>query len=145
MTQLCPSYAATPATPVQPCYPYDYSQLEQRVYQNTASLADVIQYQTATTAGSLGPKFADTSIASGIDGVFIVELFDPFDIANIRGESASKPSGKEVTLNSNAQVRPFTALNAPNQNNSQWCSNGPSSIAATLLSVRAQVILPGVQ
>jgi hypothetical protein len=143
MTQLCPSYAATPATPVQPCYPYDYSQLEQRVNQNTGNAAGVIQPQTGTNEGSLGPRIADASMG-GIDGVFIVELFDPFDISNIKGESASKPSGKEVTLNSNAQVRPFTSTTAPNPLNSQWCSNGPSSTAASLLSVRAQVIVPGL-
>jgi len=144
LTQLCPSYAATPAAPVQPCYPYDYSQLEQRVNQNTLSAAGVIAYQSTTAEGSFGPRLADASMG-GIDGVFIVELFDPFDIANIRGESASKPSGKEVTLNSNAQMRPFAALPAPNPLNAQWCSNGPSSTAATLLSVRAQVIVPGLQ
>ncbi len=140
--QYCPSYGNPPLTPLQPCYAYDYSQLEQRVLQNTGNSYNVIEYQTATTEGSLGPQFPDSSITSGIDGVLIVELYDPFQISNIKGESASTPSGYEVTVNSIAQVRPFSLTSQLSQKNSVWCSSDPASTSASLLSVRTQIVVP---
>jgi hypothetical protein len=143
--QYCPTYGSPAALPLQPCYAFDYSQLELRVLQNTGNAGNaynVVEYQDALNDGSLGPKFADPSITSGIDGVVIVELFDPFEIANIKGESAGKASGREVTVNSIAQIRPFSALANRAQVNSQWCSNDPASTSASLLSVRSQVLVP---
>ena len=139
--QYCPSY--DPAlVPPQPCYAYDYSQLEQRVSQNTGSAWNVIEYQTAVGPGSLGPQFPDPSVTSGIDGVFTVELYDPFEISNIKGQSASTPSGREVTVNSIAQIRPFSLTAQLSQNNAVWCSSDPASTSASLLSVRTQIIVP---
>ena len=142
--QYCPTYGSPAALPLQPCYAFDYSQLELRVLQNTGNAYNVIEWQSELPDGngSLGPRFADSSITSGVDGVLIVELFDPFEIANIRGESASKASGREVTLNSIAQVRPFSILAQRSQANSQWCSADPESTSASLLSVRSQILVP---
>lgn len=137
--QYCPTYG-TPSN--QPCYAFDYSQLEARVQTNTGNAYNVIEYQTDQVEGSLGPMFADASITAGIDGVVLVEVFDPFETANIQGESASKPSGREVTLNSIAQIRPFSALAQRSQANAQWCSTTEASTAASLLSVRSQVLVP---
>lgn len=137
--QYCPTYGTLSN---QPCYAFDYSQLESRVLANTSNAYNVIEWQSETTEGSLGPMFVDSSITSGIDGVLIVEVFDPFEISNIKGESASKPSGREVTLNSIAQIRPFSALAQRSQNNAQWCSTAEASTAASLLSVRSQVLVP---
>ena len=142
--QYCPTYGTSTLLPAQPCYAYDYSQLEARVVENTGLAGtsfNIVEFQTAN-AGSLGGPLVDPSAPSGIDGVFIVELFDPFEISNIRGESASKPSGREVTINSTAQVRPFSQASQPNQTNTQWCRNDPTSTAASLLSVRSQVLVP---
>jgi len=133
--QYCPSYGSSLTTP-QPCYVYDYSQLELRVMQNAGF--NVLDFQSANP-GSLGTPIIDSS---GIDGVLLVELYDPFEISNIKGESASKPSGREVTINSIAQVRPFSATTQPSQNNSLWCSNDPASTSASLLRVRTQIIVP---
>jgi hypothetical protein len=135
--QYCPSYGNPPT---QACYAYDYSQLEARVTQN--SNYNVIEYPSVTTEGSLGPMFADSSMTAGVEGVLVVELYDPFDISNIKGESASKPSGKEVTINSIAQVRPFSVVANVSQNNSQWCSSDAVSTSASLLSVRTQILVP---
>lgn len=140
--QYCPSYGNPPLTPLQPCYAYDYSQLDLRVQQNTSNAYNIIEYQTAAHEGSLGPQFADSSVPAGIDGVLIVELYDPFDISNIKGESASKASGREVTINSIAQVRPTTNVTQLVQANTLWCSNDPASTSASLLSVRTQILVP---
>ncbi len=148
--QYCPTYGIPPTVPdakrsAQPCYAYDYNQLEQRVQQNTANSFNVLEYQSALTDGSLGPKFPDASTTSGVDGVLVVELFDPFEIANIRGENANKPAGREVTINSMAQIRPFSADTERSQNNATWCSaNATSANAASLLSVRSQVVVPSL-
>jgi hypothetical protein len=136
--QYCPSYGTSLATP-QPCYVFDYSQLELRVVQNSGF--NVIDFQTANP-GSLGTPMADPNVPSGIDGVLLVELYDPFEISNIKGESASKPSGREVTINSIAQVRPFSATSQPSQNNSLWCSSDPASTSASLLRVTTQIVVP---
>ena len=136
--QYCPTYGTVSN---QPCYAFDYSQLELRVQNNTKTY-NVIEYQSEATEGSLGPMFVDSSITSGIHGVLLVEIFDPFATANIKGESASKPSGREVTLNSIAQIRPFSALADRAQANAQWCSTAQASTAASLLSVRSQVLVP---
>lgn len=143
--QYCPSYDFTPALPTpQPCYAFDYNQLETRVQQNTLNAANVIEYQTASGDGSLGPKFLSAGTPNGVDGVLVVEIFDSFEISNIQGQSATKPSGREVTINSMAQVRPFLgALVQANQSTSTWCSaNAGASTAASLLSVRSQVVVP---
>jgi hypothetical protein len=137
--QYCPIYGSIAG---QPCYAFDYTQLELRVQQNTSNAYNVVEYQDEAHAGSFGPQFADTSLTSGVDGVIMVELLDPFDIANIRGESASKASGREVTLNSTAQIRPFSVLAERSQTNSQWCSTDPASTSASLLSVRSQILVP---
>jgi hypothetical protein len=146
--QYCPTYGdqATATTP-QPCYAYDYSQLELRVQQNTSDAFNVIEWQASDHDGSLGPEFTLASANQGVDGVLVVELFDPFQISNIQGESASKPAGREVTINSIAQIRPFTTANDDrSQNASLWCSpvNAGSATAATVLSVRSQVIVPSL-
>ena len=148
-TQYCPSYDFTPALPTpQPCYAFDYNQLETRVQQNTATAANgaanVIEYQSTTSDGSLGPKFLSAGTPNGVDGVLVVELFDSFEISNIQGQSATKSSGREVTINSRAQVRPFLGAMTPaNQTTSTWCStNAGASTAASLLSVRSQVVVP---
>ena len=135
--QYCPSYASAG----QPCYAYDYSQLDSRVEQNTNG-TDIIQYPSLTQEGSLGPPFADSTSTAGVEGVLTVELYDPFDISNIKGESASKASGREVTINSIAQVRPYSDVTQLNQLNEAWCSNGPTSTSASLLSVRTQILVP---
>jgi hypothetical protein len=150
--QYCPSYdfppATLPAPTPQPCYTFDYNQLESRVQQNTALAvsgpANVIEYQSTSGDGSLGPKFPNAGTPNGVDGVLAVEIFDPFEIANIQGANANKPSGREVTINSRAQVRPFLgAMAQANQSTSTWCStNAGASTAATLLSVRSQVVVP---
>ena len=143
--QYCPSYDFTPALPTpQPCYAYDYNQLESRVQQNTLNAANVIEYQSTTGDGSLGPKFPGAGTPNGVDGVLVVELFDSFEIANIQGANANKPSGREVTINSRAQVRPFLGAQVQaNQTTSTWCSaNTGASTAASLLSVRSQVVVP---
>jgi hypothetical protein len=144
--QFCPTYGVVtaPQTP-QPCYAYDYNQLEARVQQNTGSAFNVIEYQSNLVDGSLGPRFPAASMTHGVDGVLVVEIFDPFEISNIRGESASKPSGREVTINSIAQVRPFSLLTERAQDNATWCStNAASANAASLLSVRSQVVVPSL-
>ena len=135
--QYCPSYGNSPTLR---CYAYDYSQLEARVVQN--STYNVIEYQSDSVEGSLGPKFVDSTMTSGVDGVFIVEIYDPFSISNIQGESASTPAGREVTINSIAQLRSFSALADRSQTNSVWCSNDPASTSASLLSVRTQILVP---
>ena len=139
--QYCPAYGEFPVPPLQPCYSFDYGQLEARVQNNTGNAFNVIEYQTNANEGSLGPQI-DPSVTSGIDAVLIVELFDPFETANIQGQSAAKPSGREVTLNSIAQVRPFSALAQRSQTTPQWCGNAPASNAASLLSVRSQLLVP---
>jgi len=149
-TQYCPSYDFPPAPPPapaaapQPCYTFDYNQLDIRVQQNTLNTANVIEYQSATVDGSLGPKFPNAGTPNGVDGVLAVEIFDPFEIANIQGANANKPAGREVTINSRAQVRPFLgALVQANQITSTWCStNAGAATAASLLSVRSQVMVP---
>ena len=135
-----PSTIVSPATP-QPCYMFDSNQFE--VFVLAHSGANLIDFQSATDPGSLGPKFVDTNSTYGVDGVMAVELWDPFEIANIKGESASKPSGREVTVNSMAQIRPFSALSQVSQQNATWCSaNSTASAAASLLSVRSQLLVP---
>lgn len=144
--QYCPSYANLTSTlnltGLQPCYAFDYSQLEARVYQNTSNAYNVIEYQTDTVDGSLGPRFADASVTSGVDGVLVVEVFDPFQTANIQGQSASQASGMEVTLNSTAQVRSFSALAERSQTNAQWCGTNSASTSASVLSIRSQILVP---
>lgn len=143
--QYCPSYDFTPPLPApQPCYAYDYNQLEARVQQNTLNAANVIEYQSSIGDGSLGPKLPSAGTPNGVDGVLVVEVFDAFEIANIKGANANKPAGREVTLNSRAQVRPFLgALVQANQTTSTWCStNAGATTAASLLSVRSQVMVP---
>jgi hypothetical protein len=143
--QYCPSYDFTPALPTpQPCYTYDYNQLESRVQQNTLNAANVIEYQSSLVDGSLGPKFPNAGTPNGVDGLLAVEVFDSFEIANIQGANANKPSGREVTINSIAQVRPFLGALVPaNQTTASWCStNAGASTAASLLSVRSQVVVP---
>lgn len=139
--QYCPIYGDT--NPLkQPCYAFDYGQLDARVETNTSGAYDIIQYQSELFAGSLGPRFIDASSTWGIDGVLMVQLLDPFQTANIKGQSASQPSGREVTLNSTAQVRPYSATAQLSQLNPQWCGNGPASTGASLLSVRSQILVP---
>jgi hypothetical protein len=146
--QYCPTYAnpnltsTLSLTGLQPCYAFDYSQLEARVYQNTGNFFNVIEYQDTGVDGSLGPRFADSSITSGVDGVLVVELFDPFETANIRGQSASQASGREVTLNAIAQIRSFSALAERSQTNPQWCGTNSASTSASVLSIRSQVLVP---
>jgi len=143
--QYCPTYGIPATTNPQPCYAYDYNQLQVRVQQNTGSAYNVLEYQTDTVDGSLGPRFVDTSTTYGVDGVLAVEIFDPFEISNIRGESANKPSGREVTINSMAQVRPFSALAERSQVSATWCStNATAANAASLLTVRSQVVVPSL-
>lgn len=144
--QYCPTYGVqSNPTTAQPCYAFDNNQLQGRISQNTAGAVDLIAYQTTATDGSLGPKFPTTSFSSGVDGVLVVELFDPFEISNIQGESATKAAGREVTLNATAQVRPFSAATERNQINATWCStNANAASAASLLSVRSQVIVPSM-
>jgi len=142
--QYCPSYDFTPAPTPQACYTFDYNQLDSRVQQNTLNAANIIEYQSAIGDGSLGPKFPSAGTPNGVDGVLAVEIFDPFEIANIQGANANKPSGREVTINSRAQVRPFLgAMVQANQTTSTWCStNAGAATAASLLSVRSQVMVP---
>jgi hypothetical protein len=150
--QYCPTYGDPTLAPwntaplmPQACYAFDYNQLEARVQSNTTNAFNVIEYQTNVVDGSLGPRFLDTTSTYGVDGVLVVEVFDAFQIANIRGESAAKPSGREVTINSMAQIRPFSALTERNQNNAAWCStNTTVANAASLLSVRSQLIVPSM-
>ena len=145
--QYCLTYGDQSTSPQrQPCYAYDYNQLEARVKQNTGTY-NVIEYpdDTGLHDGSLGPALTPSVPVYGLGGVLVVEVFDPFDIANIQGESASKASGREVTVNSIAQIRPFSSVAERNleQNNATWCSaNTAAAAAASLLSVRSQVIVP---
>ncbi len=134
--QYCPTYAGSTG---QPCYAYDSSQLDARVYLNTTNTSHVIESQKNDRDGSLGPMF--TAASNGVDGLLTVELFDAFEISNIQGESAAKPSGREVTINSIAQIRPFRNNTS---DTAAWCSaaNATLATAASLLSVRAQVIVP---
>jgi hypothetical protein len=131
----CPSI---PATVNQPCYAYQYEQLQQRVNANTSNAANLIESPTISAPGSLGPQLFDASSPSGIEGVLLVELLDPFDISNIQGQSAAKPSGRVVTLNSIAQVRATSAFSQT----PGWCGSEQGSTSASLLSVRAQVLVP---
>jgi hypothetical protein len=152
--QFCPTYGNPAAWPPawttagltpQACYAYDYNQLEARVQTNTVKAANILEYQDATKDGSLGPKFIDSSNAYGVDGVLVVEIFDAFQISNIQGENAAKPSGREVTINSMAQIRPFSAENQRSQDNATWCStNASAGNAASLLSVRSQLVVPSL-
>jgi hypothetical protein len=144
--QYCLTYGDQSTSPQrQPCYAYDYNQLEARVKQNTGTY-NVIEYPDDTGHdGSLGPALTPSVPVFGLGGVLVVEIFDPFDIANIQGESASKPSGRQVTVNSIAQIRPFSSKTERDQeqSNTTWCStNTAAAAAASLLSVRSQVIVP---
>jgi hypothetical protein len=151
--QYCPTYGdpaawtttwkdklAAPA-----CYAYDYNQLEARVQTNTSKAANVLEYQSELADGSLGAKFLDSASRYGVDGVLVVEVFDAFQISNIQGENAAKPSGREVTINSMAQIRPFSAESQRSQDNATWCSTNTSAgNAASLLSVRSQLVVPSL-
>jgi len=125
-----------------PCYKLFLSEIGQRVNQNFGG--NVLETQSTTNAGSLGPKLV-TGALTAQEGVFVVEMSDPAESVPTAGSAVggNTPTNTfrdvQLTLTAFGQVRPLDA-GAGNP----WCASGPKSTAASVASLRAHVTLRNV-
>ncbi len=126
-----------------PCYKLYISEIADRV--NVKSGTTVIEQQTATHGGSLGPKLS-AGAQSAVEGLFVVEMTEPFEsVPNPGSEAGGAQTNSfrdvQLTLTAYGQVRPVGA-GAPGTN--PWCATAASSTAASVAGLRAHVTLRNV-
>lgn len=130
-------------TPI-PCYKLYISEIADRV--NAKSGTTLIENQTVATSGSLGPKLGVAGMASAAEGVFVVEMTEPFETVPNPGSEAGGQQNNafrdvQVTLTAFGQIRP---LDAGGLGTDPWCAVSASSTAASVAALRAHVTLKNV-
>ncbi len=132
-----------PGTPI-PCYKLYISEIADRV--DARSGTTLLENQTVVTSGSLGPKLGFAGLASATEGVFVVEMTEPFETvpnpgSEVGGQQTNAFRDVQLTLTALGQVRPIDlgALGT-----SPWCAVNASSTAASVAGLRAHVTLKNV-
>lgn len=133
-----------PTRPV-PCYKLYISEIAGRV-QNNFSTSTVLDKQAPTAAGSLGGPTGAAGDQTAIEGVFVVEMTEPYEsIPNPGSEQAANAANAfrdvQVTLTALAQVRPIDTTGVGTD---PWCSVAASSTSASVSGLRAHVTLKNV-
>jgi hypothetical protein len=132
-----------PGAPI-PCYKLYISEIAARVNAKTGN--SVIDQQTVANGGSLGPPLGVAGLASAQDGVFVVEMTEPYEsIPNPGSEVAGLGNNAfrdvQLTLTAYGQVRPMDIGGA---GNNPWCAVNASSTVASVSALRAHVTLKNV-
>jgi hypothetical protein len=122
-----------------PCYNIYSSEIQNAVATGPLK-ANLIEPQSATDPGSLGPVLPALPSGSGsppfLDGIFKVELTDAYKGKGLPGmDVAGKYGTYRVTMTAFAQIRSLSAATA------LWCSPNLSSTSANIQAVRAYVAL----
>ncbi len=149
--EVCPS---NPAGASLPCYKIMDDEMTARVRSHPSNNVTLIDLQTATAAGSLGPAHGLTSTTAGLEGALMVEFLEAYQAIPPAGEDKGgqgRYKTYEITVNAWSQVRPALGVNS-----TSWCpgvgettsisSNvaDAMSASATLQAVRAYVHVPGI-
>ncbi len=109
----------------------------------TARAANLLDPQTNTQPGSLGPALPEAAGSekpnSFLDGVFKVELTDAYQrLPPARmDQAANQFRSYQITLTAFAQIRNLAGALSPDSN--PWCSANLSSTSANVQAVRAFV------
>jgi hypothetical protein len=127
-----------------PCYKLTLSELDARV-QGHFGTSTVLEGQTPTGAGSLGGPTGAAGPGSALEGVFLVEMTEPYEsVPNAGSEQAANASNafRDVTLTLTAfgQVRPVDLSGAT----SPWCADNAGSSSASVSALRAHITLRSV-
>jgi Tfp pilus assembly protein PilX len=122
-----------------PCYKLYISEVA------TRAQAPMLEAQTATASGSLGGPTQAAGDSAGLDGVFVVEMTEPYEsVPNPGSEQAANASSAfrdvQVTLTAFGQIRPFDTAGASDP----WCSSSSSSTSASVSALRAHITLRNV-
>jgi hypothetical protein len=137
----------TPLDPTQPvpCYKLYVSEISSRV-QNHFSTSTVLEKQAQLSAGSLGGPTGLAGANNALDGVFVVEMTEPYEsIPNPGSEQAANASNAfrdvQITLTAFGQIRP---IDTSGVGTDPWCGVSASSTGASVSSLRAHVTLKNV-
>lgn len=124
------------------CYKLYISEINDRVSAKTGNA--VLSDQSVAAAGSLGPKLAAAGTGSQVEGLFVVEMTEPFESVPNPGSEAGGAQinafrDVQLTLTAYGQVRPFAAAAS-----NPWCAVAATSTAASIGGLRAHVTLRNV-
>lgn len=135
--------ALTAGAPI-PCYKLYISEIASRVSNKTGTA--VLDKQTVGAAGSLGPKFGAAGPGNALEGVFVVEMTEPYESvpnpgSEVGGLQANAFRDVQLTLTAFGQIRP---LDPGGVGTDPWCAVNASSTAASVSALRAHVTLRNV-
>ncbi len=135
--------ALQPGAPI-PCYKLYISEIAGRVDAKTNN--PVIAKQTASSGGSLGPPYGVADQGMAQEGVFVVEMTEPYEsIPNPGSEVAGLGNNAfrdvQLTLTAYGQVRPVDLAGVGSD---PWCAVNASSTVASVSALRAHVTLKNV-
>ncbi|MEZ4224148.1 MAG: hypothetical protein R3B13_24580 [Polyangiaceae bacterium] len=135
--------APVPGMPIA-CYKLYVSEIADRVNAKTGTT--LIEKQTVANSGSLGPKLGVAGLGSASEGVFVVEMTEPFETvpnpgSEVGGQQNNAFRDVQVTLTAMGQVRP---LDVGGGGADPWCAVNASSTAASVAALRAHVTLKNV-
>lgn len=145
-TDECPSnQKLLPVAPNArlPCVTLDSEDLNKLVTGKSGH--PMLDGQSASSAGSLGPPLGTGMAGGGLEGAFLVEMIDePAPSAPVAGSDAGGGANSmmnaQVTLTAFAQVH-----NVPPTPGAQaWCTADSSSAGASIQALRAHVTLPNL-
>jgi hypothetical protein len=127
------------------CYNIYSDEILNAVKNGPLKVPDLLDPQTSSNPGSLGPVLPSSPNASGapnsfLDGVFKVELTDAFQkLPPARmDQAANQFRAYQITLTAFAQIRNLSAQPAAGSAN-LWCSANFTSTSANVQAVRAFV------
>jgi hypothetical protein len=127
------------------CYNIYSDEIQNAVATGPLGVSDLLEPQTATDPGSLGPVLPTSPSASGapnsfLDGIFKVELTDAYQkLPPARmDQNASQYKAYQITLTAFAQIRNLSAQPAAGTAN-PWCTTNLTSTSANVQAVRAFV------
>ncbi len=121
-------------------------QVQKDLSDSTATLLDP---QTTSNPGSFGPALqTDENTGSaqamnqGREGLFVVEMTDPFRLQPTEGYNVDDPAFTPVRLNLTGRGQIRTTPNTAIAPGNEWCGNDVSARTATLMEVRSYVFFP---
>lgn len=125
-----------------PCYKLYISEIDGRVQGKSGT--SVLEGQTQQKSGSLGGPTSAAGAQSALEGVFVVEMTEPYEsIPNPGSEQAANAANAfrdvQVTLTAYGQIRPIDTSGGD-----PWCAANAASSSASVSALRAHVTLKNV-
>jgi hypothetical protein len=127
-----------------PCYKLYINEIAQRINANFSG-TNVLDTQSQSYAGSLGPRIDLGNAIPTVEGVFVVEMTDPVESVPTAGSTmgGNNPANTfrdvQVTLTAFSQIRPLD----PNPADI-WCAANSAASTASISELRSHITLKNV-